>query len=232
MRRVTRVKRIEHVDTDGSWAISYGDMITLLMTFFVLYFTIDHKKERANKMEQSLMVRLQENGLKANQDGLKQQMNVGLVSGEGIDPKIMSDLGAEVHKIDRAMVVDFNDVSFFELGNVDVNKKGKNVLAEFAKIYQPFAGNYQISIQAYTDVRKVKSTNPRYRDNLELSALRSVASMRVLQRAGIPLNRMKIAGYGELIETQSRLMKLQDQSDPLKYSRKVVLVIEPETERN
>jgi len=56
--------------------------------------------------------------------------------------------------------------------------------------------------------------------------------MRMLQKAGLPLSRMKIAGYGELMETQEKLMELQKEKDPLKYTRKVVLVIEPEKERN
>ena len=28
------------IDSEGSWAISYGDMITLLLTFFILFFNM------------------------------------------------------------------------------------------------------------------------------------------------------------------------------------------------
>ena len=223
----------DHIDTEGSWAISYGDMITLLLSFFVLYFTVDHNKTRANKMQDTLMVRLKENGVKSNiEDVLKIQLNIGQVPGEFVDSEIINKYGARVYRDEKQLIVDFDDISFFEIGNTDVNTRGRNALDNFVKIYMPFAGPHKVRVQAYTDTRKVKSTNLRYRDNLELSALRSVAAMRVLQASGLPLSKMKLAGYGEISETQEKLMKIQNEKDPLKYSRKVVLIIEPVKEGN
>jgi len=31
---------LQAVDTEGSWAISYGDMVTLLLTFFILFSSL------------------------------------------------------------------------------------------------------------------------------------------------------------------------------------------------
>lgn len=234
MRTLERGKQhhAEHVDSEGSWAISYGDMITLLLSFFVLYFTVDHKKDRASKMEQALMVRLQELGVKAPEESLKSQLNVGIKPGEGVDPLVVNKMGAEIFKVGDRLMVDFPNISFFALGEIEPTKEGKAALEKFVTTYMPFASTHQISIQAFTDTRKVRETNPRYKDNLELSALRSVASMRVMQRAGVPLSRMKIAGYGELIETQEKLMALKSEKDPLKFTRKVILSIEPQKEGN
>jgi flagellar motor protein MotB len=232
MRSIERKPKHEHVDSEGSWAISYGDMITLLLSFFVLYFTVDHTAVKANQMQDALMVRLKEAGMKAEEEGLKRQLNMGETPGESVDPTITERLGADIYEINKQVVVDFQDVSFFSLGNIEVSSEGKKALEKFAKLYLPFAGRYQINIQAYTDTRKVRSENLRYRDNIELSALRSIASMRILQKAGLPLDRMKIAGYGELMETQERLMKLKHEKDPLMYTRKIVLTIEPARERN
>lgn len=231
MRVIQREKQLEHVDSEGSWAISYGDMITLLLSFFVLYFTVDHSRVKSNQMRKELVLSL-DKMKPAPRTGESTQLNMGVTQGEGVEATVIEKLGAKVFQFDEAVVVDFQDVSFFKLGDVEVNKDGRGALENFAKSYQAFAGQHQLSIQAYTDTRKVRSDNPRFRDNLELSALRSVAAMRVLQYAGIPLDRMKIAGYGELRETQDKLMKLQNEKDPLKYTRKVVLTIEPAKERN
>ncbi len=233
MKSLNRTKiNEEHIDSEGSWAISYGDMITLLMSFFVLYYTVDHTKIKAANLEKSLIVRLQEGGVKPDQDALKQQLNIGTSQGTGVDPRIMEEFGAEVYKIGQELVIDFQNVSFFDFGQVDINRDGGKALEKFAQIYQPFAGQYQLRIQAFTDTRKVRWDNPRFKDNLELSALRSVSSMRALQKAGLPLSRMKIAGYGELMATQEKLQKHKNEKDPLKYNRKVVLVVEPISERN
>ncbi|OFZ12383.1 MAG: hypothetical protein A2Z20_01000 [Bdellovibrionales bacterium RBG_16_40_8] len=227
-----KTKDTEHVDSDGSWAISYGDMVTLLLSFFVLYFTVDQSKVKANQLQQSLMVRLQEGGVKSDQTLAESKLNIARKPGEGVDPELMEQFGAQVHKNENQLIVDFQNISFFEFGQVDLNSEGTKALNNFAKMYQAFSGQYTLRIQAYTDTRKVRSANLRFKDNLELSALRSVASMRALQKSGVPLSKMKIAGYGELAETQEKLMQLRNEKDPLKYTRKVVLVIEPQKERN
>lgn len=215
----------EHVDSEGSWAISYGDMITLLMSFFVLYFSIDHESVRRLKLQTSLVEELKKSGVKDSQPISRDVASVS--SAASIHESVLEKVGARLIQDDENLIVEFNEVSFFDMGKIDLTKKGQEVLNEFVKSYLPFAGQHQIRIQAFTDTRKVRSDNPRFRDNLELSALRAVSSMRTLQKAGIPLNQMKIAGYGEMVETQERLAQLIKEKDPLKYTRKVVLVIEP-----
>lgn len=37
-RKLKKIHSQIHTDSDGSWAISYGDMITLLLSFFVIFF--------------------------------------------------------------------------------------------------------------------------------------------------------------------------------------------------
>jgi flagellar motor protein MotB len=46
------------IDTEGSWAISYGDMITLLLSFFIIFFSTDQEKDRMKAMESALLVAL------------------------------------------------------------------------------------------------------------------------------------------------------------------------------
>lgn len=232
MRKIERPKQQEeHIDTEGSWAVSYGDMITLLMSFFVLYFTVDQTQIKQEKLDQQLMVRLENSGMHMDQSLVKDQLNIGYEPGDGIEERVVKDLGGRIYKYGKGLLVDFTDTSFFDFGKIDVTKDGAQVLERFAKIYEPFAGNYRLQVQAFTDTRRVRSDNPRFRDNLELSALRSVASVRVLQKSGIPLHRMKIAGFGELTETREHMMMQEHNKDPLKYSRKVVLYIEPIAER-
>jgi flagellar motor protein MotB len=198
----------------------------------VLYFTVDHKKVRANQLQEALLVKLTENGVKMDAQGVAPKLNLGTEPGEGIEKEILDRSGAKVHQIGERLVIDFENISFFKIGAVDPTADGAKALESFAKIYTPFSGRYQLQVKAYTDTRKVLGLQRAYRDNLELSALRSVSAVRVLQNAGIPLKDMKIAGYGELIETPERLRELASESDPLRYTRRVVLSIEPKKELN
>ena len=127
------------------------------------------------------------------------------------------------------IIVAFPQETFFDKGQVKVKKTSEILLRNFAQKYIQFAGTHQLSIKAFTDTTPVRQVY-RYQDNLELSALRAVAAMRVLQHAGIPLDRMKISGQGEYM---LRAPASHDQKEKLKQdalARKIILVIEPMTE--
>lgn len=216
------------VDTEGSWAISYGDMITLLLTFFILFFSTDQKKERMEAMEESLLARLE------SHSPINEKPQPAGGQDDSVDNQLTEKLAAKVHKVGHKLIVEFPNTSFFNFGAIALTTAGRQELGKFTKLYLPYSGNYLLGLRAYTDNKKVrKGTKVRYSDNLELSALRSVAAMRVLQTLGIPLNRMRLGGYGELRLTADSLARALASTpnynqDGLALARKVVLVIEPE----
>lgn len=59
-KRVKRGGRRRGVVNEGTWAISYGDMITLLLGFFVLFFSIDKPQSGNTLLSQSLLVALED----------------------------------------------------------------------------------------------------------------------------------------------------------------------------
>jgi flagellar motor protein MotB len=214
----------EEIDSEGSWALSYGDMITLLLSFFVIFFTHDPKQQKLEKMNRHLSFQI-ENLVPA-------VAPVSLQEGKGgkVNLPALSGLEMRAHSIEDNIVVTFQATSFFNSGSVTVSSLGEKLLKEFGEKYLPYAGNYRLAIKGFTDKRKVRKLSSRkYGDNLELSALRSLAAMRVLQQSGIPLNRMEIAGSGELELIDKVLPRSEGltQSELEAYSRTVVLVIEP-----
>ena len=46
-----KYEEVEEVDSEGSWAVSYGDMVTLLLTFFIIFFTTDPKQGTKQRVE-------------------------------------------------------------------------------------------------------------------------------------------------------------------------------------
>jgi flagellar motor protein MotB len=41
-------------ESEGTWAVSYGDMITLLLSFFVIFYNTDFEKEKTLKINHHL----------------------------------------------------------------------------------------------------------------------------------------------------------------------------------
>jgi chemotaxis protein MotB len=224
-------------DAEGSWAISYGDMITLLLTFFILYFNINNKhEEQRNLIQKEILLEFAEKKTPVEPETLNAppRMKLGEAQKGELDAAVLQNWGGNVIRDGEKIIIQFPLVPFFDLGREDVLAGSKKHLEIFAKKYVKFAGTHMLNVKAFTDTVTVR-TGHRYRDNLELSALRAISAMRVLQASGIPLSRMKIVGLGETI-TNRIPGGLNAESDPAhknekgdRFARKVVLVIEPVT---
>lgn len=234
MTRKKRSHDVEHLqeDSEGTWAVSYGDMVTLLLTFFIVFFSLDPNHEKIEKRK-TLNISLI-NELQRSPSSEKKSETTVRTDNSQKAPKNNRGIAAvnlegKVHEYGDSLLVEFPEVSFFRSGDIQLTNEGKNSLRIFMKKYLPYAGQYKVSIQAFTDHRKVRQEPGRkFSDNLELSALRAIAAMRTLQREGIPLSQMEVAGYGEIKNTALHLMKKNKDAKELELSRKVVLVIKPE----
>ena len=206
-------------------------MITLLLSFFMIYFTTDFKEQKVEKLNRHMSFSIE--------GALPASTGAGSTTQTGHKKENLPDLkmaNVEVTSFDDQMVISFGAVSFFDSGSVQVHPSGQQILKAFAQKFLPYAGNYRISVKGFTDKRKVRKSKEgdfrKYEDNLELSALRSLAAMRILQNAGIPLNRMEIAGVGELKAINKILPDTQglEESKLNAISRTIVIVVKAEKE--
>jgi len=226
-------------DSEGTWAISYGDMITLLLSFFVIFYNADFEKNKQVKLNHHLSFDIENlkphlTTVKADPEAKKapEQVVPGDTSASTISVNGLSDFDIKVHEVGDNLVVTFGKISFFDSGSTEVRKETIPFLKLFTEKYLPYAGKYQLSIKGFTDKKPVRKERRNYKDNLELSVLRAVSAMRHLQKAGLPLNRMEIAGVGEL-RTIEKIIPKSTQLDPKELealSRTVMLVIKPEKE--
>jgi len=221
--RKTKLKKIDlgHEDTEGSWAISYGDMITLLLSFFVIFFSFDFNEEKEKKLEESAMKNI------ALIDTYKDKNN-GIQENQSTSIEDLNEITTLVKKEKEGkFVVFFKGANFFESGKTSVNEYGKILLGKFIEKYTPYAGKFRVKIQAFTDDRPVSSKEHRFKDNVELSALRSISVLRYLQNNGIPLNRVEIGGKGIMSKKALETLGLQTTniSELRKMSRTIALVL-------
>jgi chemotaxis protein MotB len=222
-----RQRHVSHqeVDSEGSWAISYGDMVTLLLTFFIIFFTTDKFE-----MQKSLKLDVLAKQAKMSRD-IASVMDKSMFPDEKLKDEVQGRVFQDGHRV----IVEFSGVSFFGSGKIELTKQAQKSLAKFYSVYSPHMGQYSLGIRAFTDTRKVRNNVYRYRDNLELSALRSVEVMRYFQKAGVPLSNMKLNGYGELKLTEQDLENVpasdRKPSSINDLARTAVLVIEPREEK-
>lgn len=208
------LSRVEEVG-DGSWAISYGDMVTLLLSFFVLFFSIDFKKFADKKIDDSL------------KDAFKGSTIVTINKNDELKKLEDSQIGT-VQISDGTFLMFFKETSFFNSGSTELTKAGKDKLKYFYDRFLPLAGKYKVKAHSYTDSVNVRKIPARiFKDNLELSTLRSLNIVRRLNLLGLPSRRLEITGRGEMSKRIKDLLELNKFNEKKKnaYSRTISLIV-------
>ncbi len=88
----------------------------------------------------------------------------------------------------------------FDTGRADLRPEAKHLLDEFAELMKrPEARDLHIVLAGHADDRKIakKPTRERFADNWELSIARANAVLHFLKQAGIPEQRMAVAGFAD-----------------------------------
>lgn len=217
-KRIEQLRQVRAPDGDhnSNWAISYGDMITLLLAFFVIFFNTSKTDENLEKLKSLVDQEFGQTLLDRTPDATWGHAPIQPVA--NVTTRLTGD----------KLIIEFPQTSFFNSAEFELTEEGKRMLSKFAKTYQDFTVTNRLIVRGYTDNRPVRGGLYRYQDNLELSSLRAISALRVLNKEGIPFEIMRIGGYGE----SDKAEKVSD-AEILKYDRKIVLVIEPldKTER-
>lgn len=240
----------EEGDHNTNWAVSYGDMVTLLLTFFVIFFSVEKQSGHSDlkKLQAELDAKLNPGlgvGRKPDavwgagnakeekaKDGNAQEGDAQEGDAKELEALIQgmdSTTSVKVNLQGNRLLVEFPKVSFFDSGSYVLRQEASGELRKFAQVFSKYTGQFRLIVRGYTDNQPVRITkNKSYRDNLELSSWRAIAALRELAKESIPFNKMRIGGYGETDKAEGLTPE-----EMRKYDRKIVLVIEPmdQTER-
>jgi len=202
-RRSTLRSQQGHVSTDR-WLITYADLITLLLIFFVLMYTMSKVDiEKYSALAQALNLQFTGGGSSVldQGDGLlpgassngqvgeeaptdlefmaqsRQEQNLQELLGKINQYIEEHDLGTQVtvSDADRGVVIKLSDTILFDLGKADIKPEAIPLLEKLASFFPTL--NTKISIEGHTDDLPL-ATGSFYRDNWGLSQARSVAVLR------------------------------------------------------
>ena len=177
-------------ESDESWLTSYLDVLTLLITLFVLLLALTPsgggEGSESSIMDPSnavtsLPLASLATGILPRHDGLHPQM-------AGLDIP-----GVSVSQGQEGVTLRIDDSLLFPSGNDVLTPQGQAVLERLSSVLQSFEG--QISVEGHTD--HVPIATARFPSNWELSVGRAIAVVRQLERQGIAISRMRAVGYAD-----------------------------------
>lgn len=204
-------------EEDGmDWIVTYADLMTLLLVFFVLLFSISSlNMERFKAAIVSIQASL---GEAAPAMGL-----LDLVGGDGVLDKparideivgirspwqqALARIDAmiaqrelqdriEVFERDGTIVIHIRGAVLFDSGMARLTAEGRPILAAIARIVQEFS-RFKVNIKGHTD--NVPIATERFPSNWDLSAIRATTVLRYLIEAGVDPDRLTATGYGDVM---------------------------------
>jgi chemotaxis protein MotB len=184
-------KKKEKQSEEGGWLTTFADMMTLLMTFFVLLFamsTIDpvkleqfgqsmgeHQGSRKKSKKVSLSQINQEVKKLVKEQQLDQQVKVRM-DARGVTLEIASDLA-------------------FSVGSADLSYSIKQFLVKLVSTMEK--ATYAIAVEGHTDNVPMRSVQ--FPSNWELSASRASAVITYLTSQGIAPDKFRAIGFGDTV---------------------------------
>ncbi|MDD4047620.1 MAG: OmpA family protein [Clostridia bacterium] len=237
-------------DNSNSWLLTYSDVITLCLTFFVLLYsfsTIDKikwesivmslrdslgvmdgsnvpittpEKSIHNELESSLT----DNYVEYQEETKKLEEIKKKLDAYLVSKGINEDVSTNIEE--RGIVIRLQESVLFSKGTADLYSESKKILTELALIFKEIEN--PIRIEGHTDNLPIHTE--RYPSNWELSTSRATNVLRHLINQGLSGQQLSAVGYGEfhpIAPNDCEVNRKKNRRVDIVIIRKSLLVNEP-----
>ena len=211
-RRDRRRKKEDDVDT-GSWLDTYADTITLLLTFFILLYSISavdsQKLKQLSKALQGslggstavtelkniddLKVDVKDAAKAAAKDAKDTKEDLTKKVNEAINKNSLNNV-IKVREEERGIVLQLDETILFDSGRDELKQTSIAALDTITKLVNDVDND--ILVEGHTD--NIPIHNSKFASNWDLSTARAVSVVSYfVETKGIKPTRFAVKGYGE-----------------------------------
>lgn len=183
-KRLPRIDREEEVavhedDNSHLWAVSYSDFLMALLSFFILFFSMDNTERDGLVYE--LASQFKSSGAGGGSEK-STETKPGRLPANLIES--LKSLNVSTDKDHNALVVNFpND--FFLPGQHRASKDQEKRISEFLDVLSPYKASINIFFEGHADKQPlVKSKSHLMSDNFILSSLRASSALLIAKQKG------------------------------------------------
>jgi len=215
----SRIPENKETGIHSTWLTTFNDMMTLIMVFFVLLFTmstmdVNKVKRFKNSLQSALGVLMEGEQTAVKVEGgqtetggsqpddlkpVEKTAQSTIVEEDGppsIEEKIgvlEKDLGIAATYSKKGISLSLKEGLLFDLGRADINPQGRTALDKIGAVIKAY-GN-QIRVEGHTD--NLPINNERFPSNWELSTARAVNVVKFfIQSVRMDPQRLSAVGYG------------------------------------
>jgi len=189
------------------WMATFGDMMSLLLTFFILlvsFSSIQETKfhEAVGSLQGALGVLSQLPKVPVKMD-IDRPIRKGDVDSEKLNKQMnalkqqieamrKSD-SVKISRSEKGLAIRLDDKTLFDLGRANLRSEAHELLAMVASTLVEFPN--PVRIEGHTDNLPIRTEQ--FPSNWELSSARAAAVLRFFQERGLDPRRMSAVGLGE-----------------------------------
>jgi chemotaxis protein MotB len=233
-----------HHENSERWLLTYADMITLLMLFFIVLYSMSNvDTEKFKEMSEALQSIFSGGNFTIFAD--QSTVGQGVLSGVRAGDQVKSSRGGgrqqgtggrsalsqhatsslqnliksgrvKVIPTENGIAISLISDHQFASGSADLSQEALPVLQQVSDFLTRLDNS--IVVEGNTDNTAVDST--KWESNWQLSAARGLSVLTALEAYGVPEKRMSLAAYGD-----TRPVRSNDTPEGRAYNRRVDIVI-------
>ena len=199
--------------SDEGWLLSYADLITNLLIFFVMLLAAAQlSRTKMQQITESLSGKEQP----ASLSSIKEKIDAKIAK-EGLQEMIRTDL------TDDGLKLSLNSGLVFDSGAAVIRPDELSTVDQMLETLVPYADKYAFAVEGHTDSNPVISGI--YKSNWELSADRANAVRARLEQVGVEAKRIRVEGYANTVPLPAASVEGLTELDRLARHRRVVVRI-------
>jgi chemotaxis protein MotB len=219
---MAKKKKEEAHENLERWLLTYADMITLLMLFFIVLYSMSNvDSEKYKKVSQALETIFQggnmgifEEGIVPGQGGLlsggrgildnagqlpsekgkSQKKKIHISKLKGLLKQDVTTGRVSVVSNEVGIVVTLASDAYFEPGSAELLPDAKTTLKKIADLLLSFDNN--VRIEGHTDDNPFQDLKTDFQTNWVLSAARSLKVLGYIEASGVKKSRLSAIAYG------------------------------------
>ena len=188
----------ENKDVVDGWMGTYGDMVTLLMAFFVMLYSASDPdpgkyEEIVESMKEAFSKQDVENEFKELHESLED-----IIEKKNLENAVEIELGP------NGILIQIPGSSLFASGSADIMTDMAPVIVEISTAITQLLDessyhDYMIEVEGHTDDEPIGEDSEIFSSNWDLSAIRATGIVELLYNSGIEMDKLKPIARAESI---------------------------------
>ncbi|MDX2020580.1 MAG: OmpA family protein [Deltaproteobacteria bacterium] len=199
--------------TEESWLLSYADLITNLLLFFVVLLTAANLSK--GRMQQ-IVKSMSGSESPASLESIRKEIDAQIAA------KQLQDL-VQTDVSDDGLKVSLNSGLVFDSGKAKIRPELENTVLSMLQVIAPYSEKYNFAVEGHTDSTPIAGGS--FPSNWELSSARAIVVRQRLEDVGIRRSAIRVEGYADTKPLpQDQVTGLSPEQRLAKHRRVVVRI--------